>query len=102
MPPRRRELLLGASALLGLSVLSACAKPQASQDILVSFSDLSQPFFVATQFTGLEGKYVPLEQTIAAFEEILSGKYDDLPEQAFYLVGNLDDVKAKAKKLAGG
>jgi inositol transport system substrate-binding protein len=47
MPPRRRELLLGASALLGLSVLSACAKPQTSQDVLVSFSDLSQPFFVA-------------------------------------------------------
>jgi F-type H+-transporting ATPase subunit beta len=63
---------------------------------------LSQPFFVAQQFTGLEGRYVPLEQTIAAFEEILSGKLDDLPEQAFYLVGNLDDVKAKAKKLAGG
>jgi F-type H+-transporting ATPase subunit beta len=62
---------------------------------------LSQPFFVAQQFTGLEGKYVPLEQTISAFEEILSGKYDDLPEQAFYLVGNLDEVKAKAKKLQG-
>jgi F-type H+/Na+-transporting ATPase subunit beta len=63
---------------------------------------LSQPFFVAQQFTGLDGRYVPLEQTIAAFEEILAGKLDDLPEQAFYLVGNLDDVKAKAKKLAGG
>jgi F-type H+-transporting ATPase subunit beta len=62
---------------------------------------LSQPFFVAQQFTGLEGKYVPLEQTIAAFEEILSGKFDDLPEQAFYLVGSLDDVKAKATKLQG-
>jgi F-type H+/Na+-transporting ATPase subunit beta len=63
---------------------------------------LSQPFFVAQQFTGLEGRYVPLEQTISAFEEILAGKLDDLPEQAFYLVGNLDDVKAKAKKMAGG
>jgi len=63
---------------------------------------LSQPFFVAQQFTGLEGKYVPLEQTIAAFDEILTGKYDDLPEQAFYLVGNLDEVKAKAKKLMEG
>jgi F-type H+/Na+-transporting ATPase subunit beta len=63
---------------------------------------LSQPFFVAQQFTGLDGRYVPLEQTITAFEEILSGKLDDLPEQAFYLVGNIDDVKAKAKKLAGG
>jgi F-type H+/Na+-transporting ATPase subunit beta len=60
---------------------------------------LSQPFFVAQQFTGLEGKYVPLAETITAFEEILSGKYDDLPEQAFYLVGNLDEVKAKAKKI---
>jgi F-type H+-transporting ATPase subunit beta len=63
---------------------------------------LSQPFFVAQQFTGLEGKYVPLEQTISAFEEILSGALDDLPEQAFYLVGNIDEAKAKAKKLAGG
>jgi F-type H+-transporting ATPase subunit beta len=63
---------------------------------------LSQPFFVAQQFTGLDGRYVPLEQTITAFEEILAGKLDDLPEQAFYLVGNLDDVRAKAKKLAGG
>jgi F-type H+-transporting ATPase subunit beta len=62
---------------------------------------LSQPFFVAQQFTGLDGRYVKLEETIAAFEEILAGKLDDLPEQAFYLVGNLDDVRAKAKKLAG-
>jgi F-type H+/Na+-transporting ATPase subunit beta len=62
---------------------------------------LSQPFFVAQQFTGLEGRYVKLEDTIAAFEEILAGKLDDLPEQAFYLVGGLDDVRAKAKKLAG-
>lgn len=60
---------------------------------------LSQPFFVASQFTGLEGRYVPLKETIAAFQEILSGALDDLPEQAFYLVGNIDDVKAKAQKL---
>jgi len=61
---------------------------------------LSQPFFVAAQFTGLVGKYVPLKETIEAFEEILSGKLDDLPEQAFYLVGNIDDVKAKAAELS--
>ncbi len=61
---------------------------------------LSQPFFVATQFTGLEGKYVPVKETIAAFKEILSGALDDLPEQAFYLVGNLEMVKAKAAELA--
>ncbi len=60
---------------------------------------LSQPFFVATQFTGLQGRYVPLKETVAAFGEILSGALDDLPEQAFYLVGNIDDVKAKAQKL---
>jgi len=60
---------------------------------------LSQPFFVAAQFTGLEGRYVPLKETISAFKEILSGALDDLPEQAFYLVGNIEDVKAKAQKL---
>ncbi len=60
---------------------------------------LSQPFFVASQFTGLEGRYVPLKETIAGFQEILSGELDALPEQAFYLVGNIEDVKAKAQKL---
>ncbi len=62
---------------------------------------LSQPFFVAAQFTGLQGKYVPLKETIESFEEILTGKYDDLPEQAFYLVGNIEMVKEKAAKMAG-
>jgi F-type H+/Na+-transporting ATPase subunit beta len=60
---------------------------------------LSQPFFVAAQFTGLTGKYVPLKDTIAAFKEILSGAFDDLPEQAFYLKGGIEDVKAAAQKL---
>jgi F-type H+-transporting ATPase subunit beta len=60
---------------------------------------LSQPFFVAQQFTGLEGRYVSLKDTIAGFQEILSGALDHLPEQAFYLVGGIDDVKAKAAKL---
>ena len=60
---------------------------------------LSQPFFVAAQFTGLKGQYVPLKETIESFEEIMSGKYDDLPEQAFYLVGNIEMVKEKAAKL---
>jgi F-type H+-transporting ATPase subunit beta len=61
---------------------------------------LSQPFFVAAQFTGLEGKYVTLEETLSGFEEILSGELDDLPEQAFYMCGKIDEVKEKAKKLA--
>jgi F-type H+-transporting ATPase subunit beta len=60
---------------------------------------LSQPFFVAAQFTGLEGKYVPLKETIEGFKEILSGALDDLPEQAFYLVGNIQEAKAKAQRL---
>lgn len=61
---------------------------------------LSQPFYVATQFTGLAGQYVPIKETIAGFKEILSGALDDLPEQAFYLVGNVDMVRAKAKELS--
>ena len=60
---------------------------------------LSQPFFVAAQFTGLTGKFVPLKETIAGFQEILSGSLDDLPEQAFYMVGNVEEAKAKAAQL---
>ena len=61
---------------------------------------LSQPFFVAAVFTGREGKFVKLEDTIRSFREVLDGKHDDLPEQAFYLVGGIDDVLAEAEKLA--
>jgi F-type H+-transporting ATPase subunit beta len=60
---------------------------------------LSQPFFVAEQFTGLKGAFVKIEDTIRGFREICEGKYDDLPEQAFYLVGTIDDVIQKAKSL---
>jgi F-type H+-transporting ATPase subunit beta len=60
----------------------------------------SQPFFVAQQFTGLEGRYVPLKETVRGFREILEGKHDDLPEQAFMMVGNIDDAVAKAEELA--
>ncbi len=63
---------------------------------------LSQPFHVAEQFTGLAGKYVPLNETIESFKKILAGDCDDLPEQAFYLVGNLDEVYEKAEKLKKG
>jgi F-type H+-transporting ATPase subunit beta len=61
---------------------------------------LSQPFFVAEQFTGLEGKYVKKEDTIQGFKEILEGKHDDMPEQAFYLVGTIDEAIEKGKQLA--
>jgi F-type H+/Na+-transporting ATPase subunit beta len=60
---------------------------------------LSQPFSVAEQFTGIPGKYVQLEDTIRSFKEILEGKHDKVPEQAFYMVGNIEDVLEKAKKL---
>jgi F-type H+-transporting ATPase subunit beta len=60
---------------------------------------LSQPFFVASQFTGVEGRYVSLKDTIAGFQEILSGDLDDLPEQAFYMVGTIEEAKAKAAQL---
>ncbi len=60
---------------------------------------LSQPFHVAEQFTGLKGRYVELADTIRSFKEVLEGKHDSVPEQAFYLVGNIDDVLAKAATL---
>lgn len=60
---------------------------------------LSQPFFVAEVFTGSSGKYVPLKETIRGFQGILKGEYDDLPEQAFYMVGGIDEVVEKSKKL---
>jgi F-type H+/Na+-transporting ATPase subunit beta len=62
---------------------------------------LSQPFHVAEQFTGRGGKYVPLEETIRGFAEILDGKHDDLPEDAFYMVGTIDEAVEKAKELGG-
>ncbi|PIR25910.1 MAG: F0F1 ATP synthase subunit beta [Deltaproteobacteria bacterium CG11_big_fil_rev_8_21_14_0_20_42_23] len=60
---------------------------------------LSQPFFVASQFTGLEGKYVKLADTIRSFRDLVDGKYDHLPEQAFYMVGSIDEAVEKAKTL---
>jgi F-type H+-transporting ATPase subunit beta len=60
---------------------------------------LSQPFFVAQAFTGVEGKYVALAETIRGFREIVDGKHDDLPEQAFYMVGTIDEAIEKAKRL---
>ena len=60
---------------------------------------LSQPFFVASQFTGQDGKYVSLKETIRGFKGIVAGEYDHLPEQAFYMVGTIDDAVEKAKTL---
>jgi len=62
---------------------------------------LSQPFFVAERFTGTKGKYVKLEDTIRGFKEIVEGRYDHIPEQAFYMVGTIEEVLAKAEQLKG-
>ena len=59
---------------------------------------LSQPFHVAEQFTGMEGRYVPLKETIRGFKEIIEGQHDNLPESAFLFVGSIDEAVAKAKK----
>jgi F-type H+/Na+-transporting ATPase subunit beta len=61
---------------------------------------LTQPFFSTEQFTNLPGRYVPLEETLRGFREILDGRHDDLPEQAFYMVGTIDDAVAKAQQIA--
>lgn len=62
---------------------------------------LSQPFHVAEVFTGAPGKYVPIRETIQSFKAILNGEYDDLPEQAFYMKGGIEEVVAAAEKLRG-
>ncbi len=86
-------------AILGMDELSEEDKLMVARARKIQ-KFLSQPFFVAAQFTGLEGKYVKLSDTIKGFREIVEGKYDDLPEQAFYMVGSIEEVIAKAQKLA--
>jgi F-type H+-transporting ATPase subunit beta len=85
-------------AILGMDELSEDDKRTVDRARKIQ-KFLSQPFYVATQFTGLAGKYVPLRETISGFKEILSGALDDLPEQAFYLMGNIEEVKARARSL---
>jgi len=85
-------------AILGIDELSDEDKQTVNRARRIQ-KFLSQPFHVAEQFTGLPGKYVKLEDTIRSFKEVLAGKHDDVPEQAFYLVGTIDDVVEKAKGL---
>jgi F-type H+-transporting ATPase subunit beta len=87
-------------AILGMDELSEEDKLVVSRSRKIQ-RFLSQPFFVAEQFTGLQGKYVDIKDTVKGFREILDGKYDGLPEQAFYLVGTIEDVIEKAKKIQG-
>ena len=60
---------------------------------------LSQPFFVAEQFTGMPGKYVPIQETIKGFKGLVEGEYDHVPEQAFYMVGTIEEALEKAKNM---
>ena len=83
-------------AMLGMDELSEEDKLTVSRARKIQ-RFLSQPFFVAGQFTGLEGRYVPLSETIQGFKEILEGKHDDIPENLFLNAGNMDDVLARVK-----
>jgi F-type H+-transporting ATPase subunit beta len=85
-------------AILGMDELSEDDKTLVTRARKIQ-KFLSQPFSVAEAFTGTPGKYVKLKDTVSSFKEILAGKYDDLPEQAFYMVGTIEEVVAKADKL---
>src|SRR6266436_1293165 len=87
-------------AILGMEELSEEDKLTVSRARKIQ-RFLSQPNFVAEQFTGVPGKYVRIADTIRSFKEILDGKHDDLPEQAFYMVGAIEEARAKAEKMEG-
>jgi len=84
-------------AILGIDELSEDDKLTVARARKIQ-KFLSQPFFVAQQFTGLEGKYVPIADTIRGFKEIVEGKHDQIPEQDFYLMGSIDEVIERFKK----
>jgi F-type H+-transporting ATPase subunit beta len=86
-------------AILGIDELSEEDKLSVSRARKIQ-KFLSQPFFVAEQFTGLEGKYVTIADTVRGFREIVDGKHDEVPEQAFYMVGTIEDARKKAETLA--
>ena len=85
-------------AILGIDELSEDDKLSVARARRIQ-KFLSQPFFVASQFTGLEGKYVSIADTIRGFKEIVEGKHDELPEQAFFLVGGIEEAVEKAEKM---
>ena len=102
------EHLMASSKKVGRSNFKAAEKPKVSlrtdRDKLVARARkiqrfLSQPMFVTEVFTGREGRYVPIDETVRGFKEILEGKHDELPEQAFYMVGTIDEAVETAKKL---
>jgi F-type H+-transporting ATPase subunit beta len=88
-------------AILGMDELSEEDKKIVSRARRVQ-RFMSQPFAVAEQFTGITGKYVKLEETVSSFERLVAGEFDELPEQAFFMAGGIDDVVANAERLARG
>ncbi|NLE46298.1 MAG: F0F1 ATP synthase subunit beta [Chloroflexi bacterium] len=95
----RYEELRDVIAILGLEELSQEDREAVNRARRLQ-RFLTQPFFTSEMYTGIPGRYVPLEETLRGFREILSGRYDDLPEQAFYMAGAIDDVVARADELA--
>jgi F-type H+-transporting ATPase subunit beta len=87
-------------AILGMDELSEEDKLTVSRARKIQ-RFLSQPFFVAEAFTGAAGKYVPIAETVRGFKEIIDGKHDELPEQAFYMVGGIEEAVEKARKMMG-
>src|SRR5205085_824819 len=85
-------------AILGIDELSDEDKQSVARARKIQ-RFLSQPFHVAEQFTGISGKYVKLEDTIRGFQAIVDGKHDDIPEQAFYMQGTIEDVIERAKVM---
>jgi F-type H+-transporting ATPase subunit beta len=85
-------------AILGIDELSDEDKMLVSRARKIQ-KFLSQPFFVAQQFTGMPGKYVKLKDTISSFKDLVAGKYDHMPEQAFYMVGGIEEAIAKAESM---
>jgi len=85
-------------AILGIDELSEDQKLTVSRARKIQ-RFFSQPFHVAEQFTGVKGKYVKVEDTVRGFQEILDGKYDDIPEQAFFMKGGIEEVVEAAEKM---
>ena len=85
-------------AILGIDELSEDDKVAVTRARKIQ-RFLSQPFFVAAQFTGMEGRYVPIADTVRGFKEIVEGKHDDIPEQAFKMVGTIEEALENAEKL---
>ncbi|MDP6450894.1 MAG: F0F1 ATP synthase subunit beta [Lentisphaeria bacterium] len=96
---QRYQELMDIIAILGMDELSEDDRQTVERARRIQ-KFLSQPFFVASQFTGLEGKYVPIADSIRGFKEIVEGKHDELPEQAFLLVGSIEEARAKSETLA--